>query len=258
MRNIILPLIAMAALLSSCAGLTLVTVPESNINYNNTDIETERKVQYTLTKTYVFGIGGMSEAARNTDIIEELMKKANLQTNETLAYISVSRNVNVYAGVVSIVKSTATGYVVRPKDNNKEVEVEKGEETTASKSSSAAEMMHELSKINTPKGTSTLTKEVIYLSEKIEEINTIAGFSEIEKVIKLKSIEGAISKDEKKFLLDKIRKDNLYNRMLKILANTTDKQALMESKAHILANNNISVEQMNSLIATADKLIKNL
>ena len=83
----------MIALLSSCAGLTQVTVPQSTINFVGQDFETERYVEYTLVKTYILGIGGMSEKARNTNIIDELMKKANLQDNEALAYISVSRNI---------------------------------------------------------------------------------------------------------------------------------------------------------------------
>ena len=83
-------LIVTALCLVSCAGLTHVTVPQSNVNYMGSDIETQRAVKYTLTKTYIFGIGGMSAKARNTNIIDELMRKANLQTNESLAYISVS------------------------------------------------------------------------------------------------------------------------------------------------------------------------
>ena len=256
MRNNILPLLAMTALLSSCAGLTRVTVPESNINYNNTDIETGRKVQYTLTKTYVFGIGGMSRTARNTDIIEELMKNANLQTNETLAYISVNRNINVYAGVVSIVKNTATGYVVRPKSCSSK-EIEETEETKG-EVINTIETESVSSQINDLEETYTSTKEVKELIERIEEINTIPGFTEIEKLIKQKSTDKTITKEEKKFLLEKIRKENLYNRMLTVLANTKDKETLIESKTLILGNNNLSIEQRNSLVATADKLIKNL
>jgi hypothetical protein len=102
--------------LASCAGLTHVTVPQSNINYIGEEIETQRPVKYTLTKTYIFGIGGMSARARNTNIIDELMRKANLQTNESLAYISVSRNINTFLGLFTTVRYTATGHVVRPVD----------------------------------------------------------------------------------------------------------------------------------------------
>ena len=56
----------------------------------------------------------MSHKARNTNIIDELMKKADLQQNESLAYISVSRNINTYLGLITDVKFTASGYVVRP------------------------------------------------------------------------------------------------------------------------------------------------
>lgn len=102
--------------LVSCAGLTHVTVPQSNVNYMGDDIETRRAVKYTLNKTYVFGIGGLSARARNINIIDELMRKANLQTNESLAYISVSRNINTFLGLFTKVKYSATGNVVRPVD----------------------------------------------------------------------------------------------------------------------------------------------
>lgn len=100
--------------LVSCAGFTHVTVPQSTINIIGEDVETERYVEYKLTKTYVFGIGGMSARARNTNIIQKLMQKANLQENETLAYITVSKNANHVLGIYSRVNFTASGYVVRP------------------------------------------------------------------------------------------------------------------------------------------------
>lgn len=115
-------ILMMIALLSSCAGLTQVTVPQSTINFVGQDFETERYVEYTLVKTYVLGIGGMSEKARNTNIIDELMKKANLQDNEALAYISVSRNINTFLFVTDV-KFTASGYVVRPKGDYDEPEI---------------------------------------------------------------------------------------------------------------------------------------
>ena len=102
------------AILSSCAGFTHVTVPSSSISYVGKDIETERYVEYTLTKSYVLGIGGMSAKARNTNIVQELMRKANLQTNETLAYISISKNANSFLGLITKVNFKASGYVVRP------------------------------------------------------------------------------------------------------------------------------------------------
>lgn len=114
MKGKLLALLVAIIALSSCAGLTQVTVPQSNINYIGEDIETCRRVEFTLVKTYFLGIGGMSERARNTNIIDELMKKANLQANESLAYISVSKNVNSYL-IFTEVKLTASGYVVRPK-----------------------------------------------------------------------------------------------------------------------------------------------
>lgn len=116
-------LFAIAVLaMTSCAGLTHVTAPESNVNFVGQETETVRKVSYTLEKTYVFGIGGLSKKARNTNIMDELMKRASLGPNEALAYITISENANYYCGVnifsiVTKIKFTATGYVVRPKQD---------------------------------------------------------------------------------------------------------------------------------------------
>ena len=79
------------------------------------DIETGEKVEYTLKKTYVLGIGGLSSRARNTNVMDKLFQKADLQKNEALAYVTQSKNINAYAlGIVVVVKERASGYVVRP------------------------------------------------------------------------------------------------------------------------------------------------
>ena len=116
MKTKIFLFLLVAVVLSSCAGFTNVTAPESNVNFVGRDTEVTRMVTFTLPKTYVFGIGGMSPRARNTNIMDELMKRAQLQKNEVLAYITISKNSNNYFGVVSKVKFTATGYVIRPVD----------------------------------------------------------------------------------------------------------------------------------------------
>lgn len=110
----LLSLIIPAIIITSCSGFTKVQAPISPINMGDRDMETERFVQYTLTKNYFLGIGGMSAKARNTNVIHELMRKANLQTNEALAYISVSRKFNTFLGIFSSEETTASGYVVRP------------------------------------------------------------------------------------------------------------------------------------------------
>ena len=114
MKTRILILSAFVAILSSCAGFTKVTVPHSNVSYGEKDFEITRSVEYTLTKSYFLGIGGMSAKARNTNIVKELIRKANLQKNETLSYISVSQNVNTVLGIITTVDYVASGHVVRP------------------------------------------------------------------------------------------------------------------------------------------------
>lgn len=115
-------LLLISFMISSCAGLTHVTLPETTTNYANQDIETTRKVSYTLPKTYVFGIGGLSKKARNTNIMDKLMENAQLQPNEALSYITYSQNTNCYAGIVTKVKISATGYVIKSSPNAKDVE----------------------------------------------------------------------------------------------------------------------------------------
>lgn len=128
-------LIIVALTISSCAGLTYVTVPQSNINIIDKDIETGQKLTYTLQKTYILGIGGLSRRARNTNVVDELFKQANLRKNESLAYITKSKNVNSYLGILTIVKHTATGYIVRAVERGSHIEVD----TTVSYRNEAAE-----------------------------------------------------------------------------------------------------------------------
>lgn len=173
--------------LSSCAGLTQVTVPQSNINYMGEDIETCRRVEFTLVKTYFMGIGGMSERARNTNIIDELMKKANLQTNESLAYISVSRNINTYL-IYTEVKFTASGYVVRPKVVEQDEVAEKQESEYVS-----------------PKQMKQLYKS---LNRRINYAVTRDDLIKIKEDIDNDTATGKLSSEYSQKLLDKI-----YNRL---------------------------------------------
>ena len=114
MKIKILILSVFAMVLSSCAGFTHVTIPHSGLNFGEKDFEVRRHVEYTLQKTYVLGIGGMSAKARNTNIMKELLNKANLQQNEVLTYVTISRNVNFILGIVTEVRFTASGKVVGP------------------------------------------------------------------------------------------------------------------------------------------------
>ena len=161
--------------MTSCAGMTHVTVPQSNVNFVGKDIETQRHVSYTLKKTYVFGIGGFSAHARNTNIMDELMKKADLQKNEALAYIYVSKNTNTYVGVVTVIKWTATGYVVRPVENTQ----------VSTSSGSVADSVSEVSSNDGPSA-SVPAQELVLVeqtkeaeAQEVEEAKPLTGVSEI-------------------------------------------------------------------------------
>ena len=97
------------ACLTSCAGFTHVTVPSSPVVVDG-DFVTDRYVECKLCNTYVLGIGGL----RSSNLVGELVKKANLRKNEALAYVSAVKNVNCFLGVVTVVTHTVSGYVVRP------------------------------------------------------------------------------------------------------------------------------------------------
>lgn len=178
-----------AIVLTSCAGLTRVTVPCSPVNMGDRDMETERKVSYTLTKTYFLGIGGMSERARNTDIIEQLFRKANLKKNEALAYIGVTQNINNYLGIVIVAKFTATGYVIRPVE---EEHAEEGQRINEVPRSIATD--HEQTN-----GTPTVkyvSGEYEKLLKKANEFVRFKEYIEITKESKLLRKNGIISKEQ--------------------------------------------------------------
>ncbi len=117
MKTRLATLLTSVIVLSSCAGMTQVTVPQSNINIYGKDVVTGPRVTYTLKKTYFFGIGGLSKKARTTNVVDELFKKVDLQRNETLAYITQSKSFNTYLGIVTFVELKASGYVVKVVDD---------------------------------------------------------------------------------------------------------------------------------------------
>ena len=105
-RLVLLGLVA--ACLTSCAGFTNLTVPSSPVVVDG-DFVTDRYVECKLCNTYVLGIGGL----RSSNLVGELVKKANLRKNEALAYVSAVKNVNCFLGVVTVVTHTVSGYIVR-------------------------------------------------------------------------------------------------------------------------------------------------
>ena len=99
--------------LTSCAGYTNVTVPSSPVVMKDGDYVTDRYVECCLQNTYVLGLGGY----RTSNLVGELVKKANLKKNESLAYISAVKNVNCFLGLVTVVTHKVSGYVVRPESS---------------------------------------------------------------------------------------------------------------------------------------------
>jgi hypothetical protein len=210
-----------------------------------------------LRKTYILGIGGMSAKARNTDIIEELMKKANLQTNEVLAYISVSRNINVDAlGVLVIAKYTATGYVVRPKNGNYvDVVVESNKDTSYGNERYPDAIYKEGTYKRRMESKGGL-REYINLSNKIFDAKNISDFAIIEEEILTKHREGIISDKDKSKLLSKISGQNLYNTIDGIIFYSSTGEQLLKHKEEIAKCDKLTEEQKEALIKKIDRRMK--
>ena len=137
--------------LTSCAGFTHVTVPSSPVVITEGDVVTDRYVECKLHNTYIFGLGGI----RSSNLVGELVQKANLGKNEALAYVSAVKNVNCFLGIITVVTHTVSGYVVRP-------------EGVSGQSYS---------------GVSGLTAEEAYLASEIKNAKYKRDFSEIQDSI---------------------------------------------------------------------------
>ena len=62
--------------------------------------------------TYVFGIGGLSKKALETNAVSEMYKNAGLTGNQQIINITTTQSVETWALVYSKVRAIAHGYVI--------------------------------------------------------------------------------------------------------------------------------------------------
>ena len=121
-KFIILTSIATSAMLcvSSCAGIQHLAVTNS-VNLESGNFRILRTVKGEANATYVFGIGGMSESARETNAMEEMRKNAKLGPNQAIAYVSLHESKSCILGIVIHKCTTVTGTVVEFIDGEQSV-----------------------------------------------------------------------------------------------------------------------------------------
>lgn len=104
-------IISTAMLLSSCAGLTHITTPQS-VALNQANFKFIKSVSAETSAIYILGIGGLSQKATE-DVIELLRAKADLQANQALADIRIKTTIKHFlAGLVINRTLTASATVV--------------------------------------------------------------------------------------------------------------------------------------------------
>ena len=189
-------------ILSSCAGLTQVTVPQSNINICGENIITGPKETYTLQKTYILGIGGMSEKARNTNVVDELFKKVNLQKNETLAYITQSKNFFTFLGIVTTVKHSASGYVVKVVGEDYQISTECATDDVQIPKTPRQTILIRLKELNNLLEGDCSEENIALIKEELEEIEAWYGENKINTNEERKELKKA------QYLLDNIVSNN--------------------------------------------------
>ena len=99
-----------AILLSSCAGITYVSTPQT-VALNSNNFKFIKPVSAETTATYVFGIGGMSPRA-NEDVVKKLIEEAHLKPYQALADIRIKTTNKCFLGLIITRTLTASATVV--------------------------------------------------------------------------------------------------------------------------------------------------
>ena len=91
---------AAVLLLASCGISQNLT---SNANLNQTNVVLSQKnfhvvktVQASVSATYIFGLGGISQKALKNNAVAELTKKANLKGSQALVNITVKNTAKMF------------------------------------------------------------------------------------------------------------------------------------------------------------------
>ena len=161
-------------IMNSCAGLHQL-VPQSSVSLDRGNFKYVKFVEAEETSIYVFGIGGMSRKARNTNAYNKLVEKAELTSNQAIANVSIRRNTHLYFPVgivVTSVTTIASGWVIEfegeaDSKHAKEIDVETG--NNGKENATATIPTEKEETINTGNSkdvkAASLTKAVIHTSE---------------------------------------------------------------------------------------------
>lgn len=118
MRKLVFMLIT-AVVLSSCAGLTHITAPNS-VSLSHGNFKFVKVVNAETEARYILGIGGMSNTATE-DVVEKLRQNACLQKNQALADIHIKTTTKVYVGGLYVKRTlTASATVVEFRNEHSE------------------------------------------------------------------------------------------------------------------------------------------
>ena len=105
-----------AVLFASCAGLNMTPYAndpvETKVILSEPNYHIVKEVSGEWTATYIFGIGGLSKKALETNAVSEMYKNAGLTGNQQIINITTTQSVETWALVYSKVRAIAHGYVI--------------------------------------------------------------------------------------------------------------------------------------------------
>jgi hypothetical protein len=117
MKKLLLPgIVAVAMLTTSCGVSTHFThnrnVNETVVELNQKNFEVKREVNGVAAATYVFGIGGLSRKAIQSNAHSEMMKNADLKGSEIVINPVIEVKRQFVLPFVFRVRVASYGYVI--------------------------------------------------------------------------------------------------------------------------------------------------
>ena len=106
----------LAVIFTGCAGLNMTPYAndpvETKVVLSESNYHIVKEVSGEWTATYIFGIGGLSKKALETNAVSEMYKNAGLTGNQQIINITTTQSVETWALVYSKVRAIAHGYVI--------------------------------------------------------------------------------------------------------------------------------------------------
>ena len=98
--------------MTGCSALHSGYMANSAALGSNNFSYVQMNMQGTSTATYIMGIGGLAKKTLVNEAKQEMLKSNPLQSNQTLANLTVNWKSSYYLGIVVITKCTVTADVV--------------------------------------------------------------------------------------------------------------------------------------------------